>query len=786
MSETERTIADIVWRFSLAGRHLTNRVAGDSFFSVCETEFGVAPPYDFGNLTPPEFEALGVDLAATELGLRFETFTDGADRGIDGRYQDGNELTIVQVKHLKNSKWSDVRTTTKGEAEKLKELQPHRYLYITSYPLTPHRKDELQALLDHPSVSSGDIWGQSELNALLRKHGAVERRHPKLWISGTTVLRRMLNNDIANVSQATIQDIERVLKIYVPNESVGTAQEILDRRHCLVISGPPGVGKTTLSHVLAAGFIQLGWELIDMGRAEDGWKAFDSENNQVFLYDDFLGKIGLQASQMDRENERLIKLFRSISRSDTKRLVLTSRSYILEAAREKSEFFDDASFNLSELTLSLGTYQRRDRALILYNHLYHSRIDDAAIHLLLKNNTAGKIIDHANYMPRIIEWMTDHLQFQHIPTEDYPSRFMETLNNPRAIWDKVFNSHISTNAQVLLYCMFLSYSRIAFRSGVSIGGLKPFFIGALDQFQVDNRHHLGDTVLEETLREISSSFVTVDGGQVDFINPSVQDFLARQVRDVKILQALLAASTSFYATMRIWDIACDLPPNWKAVFASSILASIKAGSLSGHLSFDALGEFICDLLSTKRDVGFVGFLRRNGLYGRFSKNEVDLPAFIDKLRGTYGNLPLAQTYARYLSQEVVRFVKRGPPLEDLAQLAENLKESNVRYSREFDEIFAEAATYAINNLVLPEADSDDEQTVINWLDNISSLQVDFQIIVDAKKDELLAYVSIFQMERNSRNSDYRNGPSSPTWPERRPEDFSDASLKKMFSTLQKR
>ena len=46
----------------------------------------MADRYDFGNLSPIEFEGLCIDLLSAETDLRFERFSEGVDRGIDGRH----------------------------------------------------------------------------------------------------------------------------------------------------------------------------------------------------------------------------------------------------------------------------------------------------------------------------------------------------------------------------------------------------------------------------------------------------------------------------------------------------------------------------------------------------------------------------------------------------------------------------------------------------------------------------------------------------------------------------
>jgi hypothetical protein len=150
--------------------------------------------YDFTTLSPEDFEHLVADLLAHDWGVTVETFKSGKDRGIDLRHTsvlEGPRTTIVQCKRYAPHKFTDLVRAVKMEKRKIDALRPDRYVLVTSVPLSPGNKDDLMSELQPWCRSTGDIYGASEVNRLLRKFPDVERGHFKLWISSTAVLERV-------------------------------------------------------------------------------------------------------------------------------------------------------------------------------------------------------------------------------------------------------------------------------------------------------------------------------------------------------------------------------------------------------------------------------------------------------------------------------------------------------------------------------------------------------------------------------------------------------------------
>lgn len=158
------------------------------------------PSYDFNTiLSFSDFECLVRDLLQKHLKIHLECFTEGRDGGIDLRCSTyGKNSIIIQAKRYKDFK--SLMNELKKEVSKVRKLNPQKYIIATSVGLTPGNKEEIQQLFCPYIRKTDDILGKNDLNNFLGKYPDIEKGFPKLWLTSTAVLDRIVNASVVNQS----------------------------------------------------------------------------------------------------------------------------------------------------------------------------------------------------------------------------------------------------------------------------------------------------------------------------------------------------------------------------------------------------------------------------------------------------------------------------------------------------------------------------------------------------------------------------------------------------------
>jgi tRNA uridine 5-carbamoylmethylation protein Kti12 len=488
--------------------------------------------YDFKNLNDKEFESMVVDLLSHEFGSRIERFKPGKDQGVDGRFflPDKGE-GIIQCKHYLKSGFKALLWKLKNEElDKVKKLKPKRYIVATSLELSRHEKSQIKNALAPYIITAADVYGAEDLNVLLGKHSEVENNHYKLWLASTTVLQTIMNYAIIGRSGHLINEAQEESCKYVMTANHELALKKIKETHAVILTGEPGIGKTTLANSLCLYYAAKGFSVIyiedSIGDAE---AVYNEDKQQVFYYDDFLGRNYLTALN-NKVDSHIVQFIKRVQKDKTKRFILTSRTNILNQGKRLSDVFKASNIERTELEVKLENINRKDKARILYNHIFFSNLSDEFIEEIYKDKRYLSIINHRNYNPRLIEFITDQNKVMEMCPSKYWDYITETLNNPVDIWEKAFEVQIDTQGRDIVSLVVMNgtainedhlqtafYSMSELNRGVQTGTISTDYASSVRSL---TRALLNRNFVQEKNEEII---------KFDLFNPSIGDYVVRRI-----------------------------------------------------------------------------------------------------------------------------------------------------------------------------------------------------------------------------------------------------------------
>ncbi|MHC2519027.1 nSTAND3 domain-containing NTPase [Bradyrhizobium diazoefficiens] len=544
--------------------------------------------YDFQQLSPHDLETLVRDLLQADWGVLLESFKTGRDGGVDLRYARGGHNLVVQVKHYVRTGLAGLLRDLKVEAGKVTALKPTRYLLVTSVSLSPANKQAVAAVFGG-GLAISDVLGQDDLNNLLGRHPEVEHRHYKLWLASRAVLDRVLHSDIITQTEFQIEKIHATIRRNVRSDAYPNALEILERNRVVIISGAPGVGKTTLANMLLYAHLERGWEPVVIRRdLAEGQKLFQRGKSQIFHFDDFMGAtfLGDRASGFLRNEDRAISDFIEMVRaSPNARLVLTTREHIFGQAVAASERLRQAGLNGHKIVLRIGDYSFGQKAQILYNHLYFSDLPDAYKDALLRSEFYLEVVRHPKFNPRLIEWLSSFSRIQSIPPSGYRDFVRNLLRDPSEVWLHAYDHQLSDAGRSLLLAL---YSHGGKAEGVV---LQPTFKKLHDARTTRWGFSRKPEDWGTAMAELVNAFLRPTGGNAfEVLDPSVIDLVNAVVRRApENAVDLVVGAVDFSQIERVWNISEGAVQGVRAALiqgGGSIAAAIKNAIARSHRLVD--------------------------------------------------------------------------------------------------------------------------------------------------------------------------------------------------------
>lgn len=495
--------------------------------------------YDFSVLSDIEFEQMVNKLLADKARV-VEQYAEGRDNGIDGLVQEIPSGSHIQAKHYLKSGFNQLKSKIeKEEFPKLQNKNIPCYVLATSVNLSQSQAEILRGIIKKV-INEVIILGSVTISSLLDNDPATLRSMVKLWATNADIVRAVLKPANMNCFYELQSRWESINNVFVKTPDVKKVLDSLEKNHVAVIAGEPGVGKTTLAEYLCLHFFKDGFEVhfFEGDFSHDDYDLTDTKKKIIFYFDDFLGSTYYNCFS-GKQDSSIVNFLKRISKEKNKRFILTSRTNIIQKACLYSEKYQDYGLAKQAYIVNVGAYSRLTKARILYNHLRNSNVVDDEIATLVKDKMYWKIINHRNFNPRLICFITKQENFVDSQHVKYLEFVKESLNNPKEIWAKCFTKQLDVSQRLLVQLVVANGGHV--QEDTLRNAYNKALI-ALDIKTPEQERNDYEYVLSVCLKSILRKDVEVSRNVketfVSVFNPSVSDYVLSTILEQDIIVKL--------------------------------------------------------------------------------------------------------------------------------------------------------------------------------------------------------------------------------------------------------
>jgi nucleoside-triphosphatase THEP1 len=486
--------------------------------------------YNLKKLDAMDFEKLCKDIMNDYLKLESEYFyraKEGKDGGID--LINNSRNIIVQCKRYIKSNYSNLKFNISNELKKVCKYDLKKYYLITTLELSHSERIELNDLLSELNCDIQIIDG-IELQDILNDNSDIVGKNYKLWVT-PYLIKYISSNDIVKFeTDVLIDEVSEKLYNFVETENYLQAKNILENNNVILVTGQPGVGKSTLCNNLVVNLLKEGYNIkySSVPNVEEIIKSidFNSKDKELIYMDDFLGKIYLNLRNSN-VTDLITKLISKIRKYPEKKLILNSRITILNEAETLDYKFEEYMEKIKKITINLDKMKNDEKGMLLYKHLYYNDISIENIKYLIQFKRYKYIIENRNFNPRLIEQSIKNNKNN--GPEEFYTNLINNLNNPEFIWKDEYENRLQEEDRILLNII------ITFQiNSVEKEIIRELFYSYVNTLtNIDVTKNIFDKSIERLRESLIKIYYDTKTNTISIgtINPSVDDFLENYLNE---------------------------------------------------------------------------------------------------------------------------------------------------------------------------------------------------------------------------------------------------------------
>lgn len=324
---------------------------------------------------------------------------------------------------------------------------------MLSRDVSPEQKKKIRELFHPYIIADEDIVTGKDLNGYLGSndvgYAQAEEKYYKLWIQNTDVLKRTIrdavNGELLAESRLEWEKAKQNAEVFVETAVYEEARRLLTGNRAIIISGEPGIGKTTLANQLAIYWLsRKGFDTYLWAESVgDLYKAQEMPGKKVVVYDDFWGSNFLNAYGSGKEERRLARLIETVRTRTDFILIMTTREYVLEQGMRQNEELRRL-LERHKLECRLKAYSNTEMVRIYLGHLRKAPLTWEQMKELYQIHDQAVLSSY--YNPRIIQMYLNSVRPEDEPKE-CAYRLLQYLRQPEDFWEQIFQN-LSDEARI--------------------------------------------------------------------------------------------------------------------------------------------------------------------------------------------------------------------------------------------------------------------------------------------------------------------------------------------------